>query len=232
VDQPVWTDIALVVASYLLGSLPQNRIIARIRGVDVSRERDLHIALWRKVGRVEGAIATIIDMAKGPVPVLIGYAYGFSLYTVCLAGLAVVAGQMWPVLSGFQGEKGNTTGLTMAAALSPVAVLPALLPMAVGFFVRTVPRLTDRSQSMRQRLKFGGPPSNSLPLGMIIGFAVMPLSAWLLRRPPEVAITLLALFVLIMVRRLTAGLGQDLEEAGGKKARLLLNRALYDRSRL
>lgn len=227
----MWTSIALVMASYLFGSVPQNRIIARIKGVDVSQERDLHIALWRKVGRLEGAVATIIDMAKGPVPVLIGYAWGFSLYAVCLAGLAVVAGQMWPVFSRFDGEKGNTTGLAMAAALSPVAVLPALVPMAVGFFVRTVPRLADRSQTLHQRLKFGGPPSNSLPLGMIIGFAVMPLSAWLMAQPAEVVLTLLVLFVLIMVRRLTAGLAGDLRQMKDGKKRLLLNRALYDRSR-
>jgi hypothetical protein len=138
---------------------------------------------------------------------------------------------MWPIFMKFDGEKGNSIGLAMSGALATKALLLSLIPITTGFLVRTIPRIRRANQSMDERLKFGGPPSNSLPLGMAIGFGVMPLAAWGLGHVWSIVAALTCLFVLIMVRRLTAGVSEDLKRPSGKK-RMLLYRLLYDRSDL
>jgi hypothetical protein len=116
----------------------------------------------------------------------------------------------------------------MAAALDFVPLLPALVPIVVGASVRTIPRLRDSSQPVSDRLRFGGPPSRSLPLGMLGGFATLPLASWLMGRPLEVTIAFLAVLLMVVMRRITAGLRKELKSDGNKKA-IVLHRLLYDR---
>lgn len=70
-----------------------------------------------------------------------------------------------------------------------------------------------------------------MPLGMLLGFALFPLGSWLTNLSGKIALGCLILFVLIVVKRLTAGLANDLKTASDKK-NILLNRLLYDRSYL
>lgn len=225
----MWGDIALVVGAYLLGSLPHLSALGKLRGIKL--DGDLHINLWRRGGWWIGLIGLLGEFVKGVIPVLVGYSVGFNLLTVCLAGLAVVSGQMWPIFSRFDGEKGNSIALAMAGALALVPMLIALVPIAVGVAIRTLPRLLDDRQSLKQRFKFGGPPSRSLPLGMAIGFIMLPAASWWLREPLIITLSFLVLFILIMVRRLTAGLSGDVAENGAIPG-ILVNRLLYDRSYL
>ena len=176
-----------------------------------------------------GTIGILGEFVKGVIPVVIGRSLGFDLSIVVLAGLAAVTGQMWPVFSRFDGEKGNSIGLAMAGALAPKLLFIALVPMVIGVAIKTVPRLLDTSQSLNERLKFGGSPSRSLPLGMAIGFLLFPVASWVLGEASVVTSGYIALFLLIMVRRLTAGLRGDLAVNTGIK-RILINRLLYDRS--
>ena len=227
----MWANLAMILGAYLLGALPVLYLLGRLRGYDLSKEEDLHMALWRKVGRFEGTLGIIWDLGKGAVCVLIARVLGFSPSVVAAAGVAVVAGQMWPAFYRFDGEKGNSTGLAMALALAPMPLLIALIPILVGAIIRTAPRFLRSGQSVNERLKFGGPPSLSLPLGMAIGFAVLPLASWWLGESGAVTIAFAVLFVLIMVRRLTADLRKDLEGATNKRG-ILVNRFFYDRSYL
>ena len=129
------------------------------------------------------------------------------------------------------GEKGNSTGLAMALALTPTwAFVMGLVAIASGWFIRTVPRFLSRQENLQQKLKFGGPPSLGLPLGMLIGFALLPIGHWLFYRDEvRVAVVLGCLWGAIVLRRLTADLGADLKP-GVDLRRVLLNRFLFDRS--
>jgi glycerol-3-phosphate acyltransferase PlsY len=220
-------NVALILGAYLLGSVPQLYFLAKLRGINV--EGDLHIGLWRQGGRVVGTVGVLIDLAKGPVPVLVGNALGFELHITAIAGLAVVVGQMWPVFLHFDGEKGNSIGLSMSATLTPVALLFALIPVVIGLAIRTVPRMLESTHSINERLKFGGPPSLSLPLGMAIAFASLPLINWWRGEPLVVILVYLAQFLLIMLRRLTAGLKDDLKPDASVPG-ILLFRFFFDRS--
>lgn len=232
----MWGDIVLILGAYLYGALPFMIALGGAKGVDLSREEDLHIALWRKVGRVEGLAGILVDLSKGIIPVLLGYGFDRHLWAVVTAGVAAVAGQMWPVFRHFDGEKGNSVGIGMVIALSityrayPV-ILVGFIPMLLGVLIRTLPRFLAPGQSLNERLKFGGPVSRSLPLGMATGFAVMPVASWLSRQPLEMTLVLSVLFLIIMVRRLTARLSEDLRTATSVRS-ILINRFLYDRSYL
>jgi hypothetical protein len=92
-----------------------------------------------------------------------------------------------------------------------------------------------KEKNLNERLKLGGPPSNVLPIAMILGFAVMPLITWLMGRPTELTLALLVIFIAIVIRRLTAKIGSDLKERKNRNtgvSRILLNRLFLDRSYL
>lgn len=226
----MWDDVLLIIGAYLLSAIPVVYLLGRLRGFDLSKEEDMHISLWRKVGRLEGFIGIAWDVVKGGVAVVLldkftGYGWG----TIAGVGVAMIVGLMWPVFLRGRGEKANTTGLGVSAAFSWQAMPFLLGPILVGILVRTVPRFLAPGQSMSERLKFGGPPSLSLPLGMLFGFGLFPLGCWVMGQPKEVVIGSAIIFVLIVIKRITAGLKEDLEKAPNKTS-VVINRALFDRS--
>jgi glycerol-3-phosphate acyltransferase PlsY len=205
-------------------------LIGRLRGVDLSQEEDMHISLWRKVGRVEGFFGILWDVVKGAIAVLVvDRGIHLSDGVVAGVGVAVILGEMWPVFLGFRGEKANTTGMGMAAALVWKAIPFLLVPIVIGAGIRTLPRFLRRGQTMDERMELGGPPSLSLPLGMFFGFALFPVGCWIMDAGWQRTAAGVALFVLIMIKRLTFGLTEDIKKDGLKPA-MLVNRLLFDRS--
>jgi glycerol-3-phosphate acyltransferase PlsY len=231
----ILANILLLIGAYLIGSVPYILLLSRVKGVDLSLEEDLHIALYRKVGRLEGLSGILVDGFKGIIPVLIGFFLNFNLLIVAFSGIVALCGQMWPVFQRFNGGKGNTAGVGVAIALcfaygAYLAFIVCASIMLIGFFIRTIPRVTKRGQTLRDRLSFEGPASNSLPLGMIIGFASLPLVSWFTQQPFELTMAFLSMFLLIIIRRLTAGLIADLKEPRTGVGSILVYRLLYDRS--
>jgi hypothetical protein len=64
---------------------------------------------------------------------------------------------------------------------------------------------------------------------MAVGFAVLPLAAWALGWSASVVLSYTALFVLIMIRRATAGLSADIKKRKNLFS-VIFNRLLYDRA--
>jgi glycerol-3-phosphate acyltransferase PlsY len=220
-------DIFFVLGSYLFGSLPHLSLLARLRRV--SLEGDFHQSLWQRAGKIFGVLGVLGEFIKGALPVLIGRAIGLDLAAIALAGLAAVCGQMWPVFSRFDGEKGNSIAIPMVIALIPKAALAAIFPIIIALIFRTLPRLTARPGPSGGKSIVGGPYSRSLPLGMAIYFLILPLSAWYFGESAVIIWCCAALLLLILVRRLTAGLGNDLK-TGEDVRRILIRRLLYDRA--
>jgi glycerol-3-phosphate acyltransferase PlsY len=228
-----WASITLLIGSYFLGGIPLQYLLGRLKGVDLGNEYDKHISLFRKVGPALGVVGVVGDIAKGIVPVVIANLLGWDTTVAALAGLAVLVGQMWPVYNKFDGEKGNTTGIGTALALAPRASSVMITIIAAGAFIRTIPRLLSKEQSTSEKLKFGGPPSNSLPIGMAIGFAMFPVAttSWLgtwFAHPLSTTLVATTMFVLVMLRRATANVRKDFK-SGGSKIKIILNRLLLDR---
>ena len=224
----------LIIASYFLGATPFMILIGRLRGADLSREPDLHHALWYKVGRPWGILGFTLDILKGVVPVLAGFLLGFPLLVNALAGLAALCGQMWPIFRHFDGERGNTVSVGIVLTLSLAYGIPIIFTIALAismasFFVRTALRWKASGNNLNERLRLGGSPSLVFPLGVIIGFASCPVTSVLLGQSTEITLAFMGVVVLILVRRLTAGLRADLR--GSRRPwEVVINRLLFDRS--
>jgi glycerol-3-phosphate acyltransferase PlsY len=227
-------DIALIVGAYLLGTFPYMLLLSKYKGIDITQERDYHLAMWQKVGRVEGGSALIVDIIKGVIPILVGFFLHFNIAIVAAAGVASVFGQMWPVFERFDGGKGNTTGagagLTFSICyLAPWVISSAAICFFIGFAIKTIPRFIAKGESMKEKLKLSGPESNSVPLGMLAGFIAMPLVSWLLNYPVEITLALLAILISIIIRRLTASIKEDINTGKTGIWNILWNRFLFDR---
>jgi acyl phosphate:glycerol-3-phosphate acyltransferase len=225
-----------IIAAYLFGAAPFMIMIGRMRGVDLSCEPDLHHALWFKVGRPWGALGFGLDIFKGVLPVLVGYLISLPLDVIAVAGLAAMCGQMWPIFRSFDGERGNTVGLGIVATLSFFSGFPPVLYIAVacaitGFIFRSVHRWKGSGNTLNEKLKFKGPPSLSLPLGVMIGYASCPFISALLHQPAPVIFCYAGVIILILIRRVTAGVRADLKNSK-RPFSVIINRFLFDRSEI
>ncbi len=233
--------VLFTLAGYLLGSLPQMHLVARAKGIDPDVEPDLHAALWQKAGRAIGFCTIFIDVLKGAIPIIAGFSLHLPLAITLAGTVAATCGQMWPLFARFDGEKGNTPGIgatlsltsyliATGAAQAYIVLLAFVVPIVIGVAIKLAPQFLAPGQTWSQRLMFGGPPSDSMPLGNLVAFAATPIVSYCIRLPLEMSIGLAFLFLVIVIRRLTAGLSADLATATISPARILLNRFLYDRS--
>jgi glycerol-3-phosphate acyltransferase PlsY len=223
----MWADIVLVLGSYIFGSIPHLHFLAKLRHIEL--DGDFHENLWYRAGRTTGVIGVLGEFVKGVLPVLVGKSLDFSLGTVAIAGLAAVCGQMWPVFSRFDGEKGNSIALAMVITLTPVPGLVAVIIIIIALIIRAVSRLLPKSGQSGDKSLIGGSYSRSLPLGMAACFLLLPFIAWHYGEPAVIVWCYAVLFLLIMIRRLTAGLNDDLKVSRDIKG-ILLRRLLYDRA--
>src|SRR5439155_21625230 len=74
-------------------------------------------------------------------------------------------------------------------------------------------------------------PKRLLPLSNLLSYGMCPAVIWEQGGATPTVLAGIAALVLIVIRRLSAGLGEDLA-TGASPARLMLNRALFDRSEL
>ena len=74
-------------------------------------------------------------------------------------------------------------------------------------------------------------PKRLLPLANLLSYAVFPAVIWEQEGVTPTVLAGVAALVLIVLRRLTAGVGEDLA-TGAPAARVILNRAFFDRSEL
>jgi glycerol-3-phosphate acyltransferase PlsY len=222
----MWSDVVLVLASYLLGAVPHLALLARLRRVRLSG--DFHENLWNRAGKIMAVTGVVGEFAKGVIPVLVGRWLGFGPVTVAIAGLAAVCGQMWPVFNRFDGEKGNSIAIAMVTALALRPALIALIFPVIAIIIRTAPRLIVKPGA-GERPVIGGPYSRSLPVGMALFFLSQPFLGWSFGEPPEIIWITAVLFILIVIRRLTAGLRDDLK-TGTDIQSILVKRFLYDRA--
>ncbi|MEA3409058.1 MAG: glycerol-3-phosphate 1-O-acyltransferase PlsY, partial [Candidatus Eisenbacteria bacterium] len=126
----------VVLISYLLGSIPTSNIAARLRGVDLRRVGSGNPGftnVLRTMGARVAAPVLIVDIAKGVAAVLFvagTLGDGSSLRQTGIglaAGLAAVAGHIWPVFARFRGGKGVATACGVFAAMAPLATLAAVV---------------------------------------------------------------------------------------------------------
>jgi len=132
---------AATLAGYLLGSMPFGYVIVRCaKGIDVRATGSGATGatnVMRNLG-VPGFVATfVLDLGKGVAAVMLAARLtGNDPRWVAAAGVAAVAGHIWPVWLGFRGGKGVATGVGVFAALAPVplGLVLAVFVLLVALF--------------------------------------------------------------------------------------------------
>lgn len=124
--------LILPLAAYLLGSIPFGLLVARMTGVgDIRQQGSGNIGatnVLRRAGRMAGALALLLDMSKGAVPVLLARLWlGSDTLLTSMIAMAAFLGHLYPVYLGFKGGKGVATGLGIYLAWTPIAGLSAIL---------------------------------------------------------------------------------------------------------
>ena len=186
--------------------------------------RRLGGSLWRELLR--GAITTsrngfrisyetlerigFFDFIKGIIMVVIAYFAGLDAGQQLVVGMAVIVGHNWPIFLRFHGGRGIATLLGIVIILpiiNDISPWPSVI--AVGFAVLvTIIFLTS-----------------AVPV--LIGVASLPLTSWLFGEENAVALTYFAIFLIVVIKRLTAQKSPEKRKIG--MGRLLLNRLLHDR---
>jgi acyl phosphate:glycerol-3-phosphate acyltransferase len=132
----------LVLAAYLVGSIPTGYLIGRRRGVDVRKQGSGNIGatnVARTLGRKLGLLVLFLDALKGALPLAawrladlgprIPIGGTLAPYLVTAVGLAPIVGHCFPVWLGFRGGKGVATALGAFLVADPLVVL-----IGVGLF--------------------------------------------------------------------------------------------------
>jgi glycerol-3-phosphate acyltransferase PlsY len=131
----VLADALVVLAGYLVGSIPSGVVLVRLfRGEDIRAQGSGNIGatnVWRTYGRSLGIPVALVDVAKGFVPALVGVKVGGEWVGV-LAGAAAMLGHARPVWLRFsKGGKMVATGGGVAFALAPWAAALCLVVFVV-----------------------------------------------------------------------------------------------------
>jgi glycerol-3-phosphate acyltransferase PlsY len=139
--------MAVVMASYVLGSLSFAVIVSRLMGLNDPRSygsKNPGATNVLRSGSKKAAILTLLlDALKGWLPVAMVLAYGpeFGLgpQVAALAGLAAFLGHLYPVFFGFAGGKGVATAVGVVMGVHGLLALATVLTFAiVVFFSRYV----------------------------------------------------------------------------------------------
>jgi len=122
------TIALLIVAAYLIGSIPFGILVGRgLFGVDPREVGSGNIGTvnsMRALGRFGGALVLVGDVIKGIAPTLFASAYlHLDSWLVAATGLATIAGHNWSVFLRFGGGKGVATGLGVVGVLAWQAAL-------------------------------------------------------------------------------------------------------------
>lgn len=122
-------NIISIIVGYLLGSIPFGLILAQAAGLgDVRKIGSGNIGatnVLRTGNKTIAALTLLCDVLKGLIPVLVAqYLYGGL--AAMLAGLAALAGHIFPVWLGFKGGKGVATAFGLLLGWSwPLALIAA-----------------------------------------------------------------------------------------------------------
>lgn len=138
----VLIPVAVVLASYLMGSLSFAVIVSRLMGLNDPRSygsKNPGATNVLRSGSKKAAILTLLlDAFKGWLPVALVLTYGpeqgLGASTAALAGLAAFLGHLYPVFFGFVGGKGVATAVGVLVGVNGSLALATLLSFAIVLY--------------------------------------------------------------------------------------------------
>jgi len=207
----IW--VLLIVCAYLLGSVPVSYLVGKLRGIDLRQEGTNQVGggnLWRMTSWRLALPVGIFDFCKGMLMVWVAQLQGLDIAQQLVIGLAVIVGHNWPVFLRFHGGRGIGTTMGILTILPLKNAMTPWPPVAFWAIL------------IIGRLVLG-----SSPLPVLVGITAAPLISWGFQEPPSVTITFVAIWLVIIIKRLSAQ--PSAEAASISQSRLLFNRLLFDR---
>lgn len=119
-------EAVLLIASYLLGSIPFGLLIVKAwKGIDIRKYGSGNIGatnVLRAAGRGPAAVVFLADVSKGLAPVLVAQRlFPGTAWMAVAAGMLAMIGHTLSVFLKFRGGKGVATGLGIFIGLAPPA---------------------------------------------------------------------------------------------------------------
>jgi acyl phosphate:glycerol-3-phosphate acyltransferase len=144
----------LLLAAYLMGTIPFGLIVSRLKGVDIRKQGSGNYGatnVGRVIGRPWGLLVLALDIGKGVTTLLAArwacdrFALPFAgasetaVDAVLLgAGACCVIGNTAPFYLGFKGGKGVATSLGVILGIWPLLTIAGLLAFALWAVVTKV----------------------------------------------------------------------------------------------
>jgi glycerol-3-phosphate acyltransferase PlsY len=203
------TFAILIIAAYLLGSVPFGVIIAKAHGKDLRTIGSGNIGatnVSRALGRKWAYFCFLLDVLKGLVPTLLAVLLiSFppditELLLVLAVGVAAILGHIFPVYLKFKNGKGVATSFGVALGLWPFYTVCAL----AAFVIWVVVVLTWRYVSLASLIA-----SVAFPAALLLAILLVP--DWQLAQlwPLLIAATVIPVMVILRhrqnIKRLLAG---------------------------
>jgi glycerol-3-phosphate acyltransferase PlsY len=211
--------IFLIIAAYLVGSIPAAYLVARWRrGVDIRKHGSGNVGAANTltvVGKRWSIFVTIFDIGKGALMVWFAQLLDFNIASQAAVGIATIIGHDWPVFLRFQGGRGVFTSLGVIAILNPWLGLIALVYPYLFFA-----------------------PFKMVALGVSTVMVIIPITSTLahepfgIEEPLTVTLAMVAIMLVMAARRLTAprsSISRDVPISELITYRLLFDRDIKDR---
>ncbi|MBN1190857.1 MAG: glycerol-3-phosphate acyltransferase [Dehalococcoidales bacterium] len=199
--------IILFIGAYLLGSMPMAYLVVKlVYKVDIRKYGSGQVGgsnVYRSFSKKLGILVGIYDIGKGVLIVWIAQLLGLGIGAQALAGIGVIIGHNWPVFLRFNAGRGLAATVGVGLFLLPMG-FPAFLFCAV--FTLLI---------------------GSSPLPLLCAVATLSITSLGLNKPLELTLGLAALFVIMVIRRLTAPRTSKSQQVS--KWELYKTRFLFDR---
>ncbi len=136
-----WNILFLILAGYLIGSIPSGVLLARVfGGPDPRTVGSTHTGatnVFRHVHPLAGVLTGAFDFAKGALAVWMALKLFGSPWVIPFAGAPAVAGHCWPVFLNFRGGMGVATAAGLVLWQFPqIILLFAAAYLLVNHFLR------------------------------------------------------------------------------------------------
>lgn len=202
----VITGVVAITIAYLLGSIPTVYIVTRLfTGKDIRKLGGGNVGArntFVEIGKAAGAAVAIFDVGKGVAAVVIAlklmdlslnWVEDTSAYFVLGAGVAVVAGHMWPIYLKFRGGNGLAATIgALSILLTRELVIALALTIALVFITR------------------------NLVLGVNLSLLSVPLTTWYLEQSGLLVVFTMLIAVMLVVNFLPTARAA-LAKAGSKE---------------
>lgn len=177
-------NLAIFLISYIIGSIPFSYIIARLyKGKDIRKLGTKNVGATNVisvVGLVPGLVALFFDISKGTLAVYLTEKITGNSVVSIFAGFFTVIGHNWPIFLKFNGGKGIATTIGILLIKSPISFL--ILYLIVIPITILITNDSFMSASM--------------------GFIILPLILWLLKRDIWWVIFGILLALIIVIRHM------------------------------